>query len=289
MSGYIKLHRKCLDSAVFGDSDLWRFWCWCLLRASYKSRQVFMNGVVVDIEPGQFIMGRKSASEELRLSQQSIRTMLKNLEKLGNLTSQSTNRFTVVTLINWEVYQDDAEISTSQSTSNQPAANQQLTSNQPAANHKQEGKEGYNVRKEEDKYIVHPDGMNDNDLDQCRDLVEVSNDPGQLPGGLLRPSGCRLPMQQIRAQAELFLAWYERYPRKSGRKPAWEKWLRIRPLLTADDLPRLLSVLDMQCQSEQWQESSRLIPLPETYISKQRWDEQLVELPETRYGYGGDW
>lgn len=277
MSGYIKLHRKCLDSAVFGDSDLWRFWCWCLLKASYKSRQVFMNGVVVDIEPGQFIMGRKSASEELRLSQQSIRTMLKNLEKLGNLTSQSTNRFTVVTLINWEVYQDDAEISTSQSTSNQPAANQQLTSNQPAANHKQEGKEGYNVRKEEYisdiTYPPVPDG---------------TQPPSFLP---VEVKTDKRPRRDLQGQERLFEVFWAAYPRhrRKSKKDALKAWLNAKQPFSDSDVDQIVQILSVQSRSHDWtKDNGDYVPLPATWIRGERWNDEIADA-EVSYGFNGDW
>lgn len=61
------------------------------------------------------------------MSEQTIRTCLKNLEKLGNISIKSTNRFSVLTVCNWELYQEtDTEIN-QQVTSKSPASNQQVT------------------------------------------------------------------------------------------------------------------------------------------------------------------
>lgn len=136
--GYIKLHRKSFDSGLMQNPNLWTFFCYCLLKASHKDRKELINGSMVEIKAGQFIFGRKQASTDLRMSEQTIRTCLKKLEKYEILISQSTNRFSLVTLINWGLYQSDDEQLTSQLTNNQPATNQQLTSNQPTTNHRQE-------------------------------------------------------------------------------------------------------------------------------------------------------
>ena len=61
------------------------------------------------------------------MSEQTIRTCLKNLEQLGNISIKSTNRFSVLTVCNWELYQEtDTEIN-QQVTSKSPASNQQVT------------------------------------------------------------------------------------------------------------------------------------------------------------------
>jgi uncharacterized phage protein (TIGR02220 family) len=85
------------------------------------------------LEPGQFIFGRNAASKELRMSVQTIRTNLDSLRKRQNLTIKSTNKFSIITITNWDTYQHK-ENETNQQT------NHELTSNPPATNHKQEHK-----------------------------------------------------------------------------------------------------------------------------------------------------
>ena len=77
------------------------------------------------------------------------------MKKLKNLTIKSTNKFSIISIINWDTYQS-CDIATNHQTNQQP--NQQVTSNQPATNHKQEYKEHKNVKnkeiyKEKDKYL----------------------------------------------------------------------------------------------------------------------------------------
>ena len=88
----------------------------------------------VTLQPGQFIFGRKVASEECGLSEQTIRTCLVKLKNMKKLTIKPTNKFSVISVVNWGRYQTDNQASNQQT-------NQQLTNNQPTTNHKQEGKE----------------------------------------------------------------------------------------------------------------------------------------------------
>lgn len=98
-----------------------------LIKASYKPCRIGM----VDLDRGQFCSGRFKLSEALELSEQSVRTCLANLHELGMITSKSTNKYTVYTIVNYGQYQDiDDSINqqiNQQSTSSQPTTNQQLT------------------------------------------------------------------------------------------------------------------------------------------------------------------
>jgi hypothetical protein len=89
---------------------------------------------MIELQPGQFVFGRKRAAAELPLTEQTIRTCLKKLKKLQNLTIKSTNKFSIITIINWDTYQAINQQDNQQT-------NQHVTSSQPAANHKQECKE----------------------------------------------------------------------------------------------------------------------------------------------------
>lgn len=115
-----------------------------LFKANYKDSR--WEGV--EIKRGQFVTGRKALSEELNLSEQQIRTCLDKLSKTGYITIKSTNRYSIVTICNYEVWQDDTE------TSNQQA-NQQLTNNQPTTNQQlttiEERKEIEELKKENER------------------------------------------------------------------------------------------------------------------------------------------
>jgi len=126
--GYVKLWRKSIDDPFFKNSSIWHFWGYCLLKASHKTSDCFINGSFIKIGKGQFVFGRKIASVETGLSEQQIRTCLKHLEKSKNLTIHTTNRFSIISIINWDSYQDE------ECDINQPSK-QQSTSNQPAINH----------------------------------------------------------------------------------------------------------------------------------------------------------
>lgn len=142
MEGWIKIHRKLLESSVFAHAEYTHVWVWCLLKATHKPQKFPFNGKDIEIKEGEFITGRGKACKELHISQQSFRTVIDYLKSTNRITIRSTNRFSIISIVNWKQYQAE-----SNQENNQPA-NQQLTSQQPATNHIQEGKEQKNVKKE---------------------------------------------------------------------------------------------------------------------------------------------
>ena len=125
--GYVKFWRKALDAGWLKNHELWVFWSYCLLKASHKKYTVIVGCQRVDLLPGQFVMGRRKASEETGLTEREIRTCLALLKKWENVTSRTTNKFTVITVINWNAYQ-------SNKTANDQHNDQQATSGRPHTN-----------------------------------------------------------------------------------------------------------------------------------------------------------
>ena len=58
--GWICLHRKVRESAVFQDDGLFKLWCLCLLLANHRRGWVKVDGLAkpIQVERGQFITGR---------------------------------------------------------------------------------------------------------------------------------------------------------------------------------------------------------------------------------------
>ena len=136
--GYVKVWRKLLDSGLLRNGPAWQVFGYLMLKASHKDASFLMAGAAVNLLAGQAIIGRKKAADDLGLSEQNIRTALKLLEKLEIINQQPTNKYTIVSFVNWHTYQHcqptDNQQPNQQLTSNQPAANQQLTTSKEFKN-----------------------------------------------------------------------------------------------------------------------------------------------------------
>ncbi len=136
--GWIKLYRKFRTWQWYKKSEMVHLFIHMLLSANHKEKK--WQGVT--IQRGQLITGRKTLSEETGISQQTIRTCLRRLEESEEINQQSTSKFSLITVCNYDDYQslieDDQPATNQQVTSNQPATNQQLTTNKNVKNIKNE-------------------------------------------------------------------------------------------------------------------------------------------------------
>lgn len=143
MQGWIKLHRKFLKWEWYTDGNTFRIFLHLLLSANYEDTR--WRGL--ELKRGQTIIGRKTLSETLGISERAVRTSLDHLKSTNEVTIKSTNKYSIVTIEKWEEYQskeDEATIkSTSEVTSNRPATDQQPTT----------PKEDKKIRIEEDKNL----------------------------------------------------------------------------------------------------------------------------------------
>lgn len=79
------------------------------------------------IPRGSFVTSLDSLAKELGLTVQEVRTALKHLISTGELTSKSNNKYRIITVENYELYQQVNKQLNNPLTSNQQATNNQLT------------------------------------------------------------------------------------------------------------------------------------------------------------------
>lgn len=109
-NGCILLSRALLDSVVFQNEKWLKVWVWCLLRANFKEKSVpVKTGAgfsVVDVQRGQFIFGRNKNAKDLNMPPSTLWKVILKLEKLGNLNTQRNSHYTIITICNYDLYQD---------------------------------------------------------------------------------------------------------------------------------------------------------------------------------------
>lgn len=127
MKGYIKLDRKILNWGWFKEENMLKLWLYLLLTAQHQD--TYIKGVM--LKRGEVLFGRKQASKDTGISEQSIRTCINRLKSTNEITTKSTNKYTIITILKYDEYQNNNKKSTNKSTNkltnNQPTTNQQLT------------------------------------------------------------------------------------------------------------------------------------------------------------------
>lgn len=108
--GWICLHRQLIESRAFQNEGLLKVWIWCLLKANHERAWVTIKSgktiQEVEVLPGQFVFGRNSASKELKIPGSTIRNRMAKLKKMQNLDIKADSNYSIITIINWESYQD---------------------------------------------------------------------------------------------------------------------------------------------------------------------------------------
>lgn len=77
---------------------------------------------------------------------------------------------------------------------------------------------------------------------------------------------------------QMFDRWWSAYPKKHGKRAAWQEWFKLRPDKPTVD--RWLIVLEQQKRSREWlKEGGQFIPDPERYLKRGRYDDTVIERP----------
>ena len=135
MNGWIKLHRSLMEWTWYHDHKTLKLFIHFLLKANIKDNE--WQGI--NIKRGSFVTSRKNLAEETKMTEREVRTSISRLEKTGEITKKTTNKYTVITLVKYEDYQDSEE----KTTSKRPANDQQTTTTKERKNNKK--KKNYSV------------------------------------------------------------------------------------------------------------------------------------------------
>ena len=122
-NGFIILDRKMINWGWYQDINTKTLFLHCLFKANWKEGE-FQK---IKIPRGSFITSLSKLSEETCLSVSNVRTSLKHLISTNEITSKSYSKFRVITINNYDNYQDLNKYLNKQLTSNSQATNKQLT------------------------------------------------------------------------------------------------------------------------------------------------------------------
>ena len=172
MAGWIKLHRKTLDSKVFQNEKLLKTFVWCLLKASHKEYELFHGRQKISLRPGQFITGRKKAGEELDMPPSTAWFYLNLLKADSTIDIKSNNKYSLITIINWDLYQSDGDNFNSNLDSN--LDNKRTTNGQQTDTYKNDKNDKkdliYVLTADENKFLDTLATIENYPLDRKRDL-----------------------------------------------------------------------------------------------------------------------
>jgi len=152
--GWIKIYRCLTEKAIWTCStpEHCKILITLLMMANSDKKQWVWQGKQFEANPGQFVTSADSIIKKCGkgITRQNVRSALTKFEKLDFLTYETTKTGMLITIVNWEVYQDKSaptnQESNQEPTNRQPTGNQQATTNKNNKNNKKDKKDINNAR-----------------------------------------------------------------------------------------------------------------------------------------------
>ena len=113
--GWIKIHRKMKEWEWYSDINTFRLFMHVLLSAEYTQKKI--KGIVV--ERGQMLTSLSALSEETGLSVKQIRLCLNRLKTTNEVATRTTNKYTLLSIVNYGKYQIKDESGASKKTNSE--------------------------------------------------------------------------------------------------------------------------------------------------------------------------
>ena len=107
MSGWIKLHRGIFDHWIASDPDYLSVWLRMLTEANFEDKKHLFNGSLLEIKRGQIIFGLEAWSAKTGVTIAKLRKLLEMLENDKMINRQKTNKYSLISIVNYALYQDD--------------------------------------------------------------------------------------------------------------------------------------------------------------------------------------
>lgn len=108
MIGWIKLHRKILDSELWNHSEPFGVrdaWIDLLLLANHADKRILFDGEPYTVKCGQRMTSIRKLSQRWKWSKERVARYLKTLETEGMITRVRHRNGTLLTIVNYGKYQ----------------------------------------------------------------------------------------------------------------------------------------------------------------------------------------
>ena len=251
-SGWVKLYRDLLGTGMMQNPKLFTFFAYCLLKASHQEHVQVVGFRSIILRPGQFVFGRKVAAQDLNMTESSIRYCLDSLQTSGKIAIKTTNKYSIITLLDWALNQGGAAEDNQQNS-------QQMANNPPTSSHKQECEEGGERKR---KSPSHSD----------EEGSGVEND--ERSRSYLTKRGRKLRDQSL---ADFHTFW-EKFDYKRGKADAADAWLDE---YSVDLFPAIIAGAEREARRRpDLQAKGRTPKMAQGWLSGRRWEDCLEADPQ---------
>lgn len=198
MNGWICLHRKILEWEWYEDINTTRLFTHLLLKANYKEN----NWRGVTIKRGQLVTSVAHLVTETGLSVSQVRTCINKLKSTKEITSEPTNKFTLITLVNYRDYQDEVPMNDKQENTQdgKRVTNESQSDDNQIATNNNNNKDNKDNKEQQQLQPEGPEGVGAED-DELPDITILVNSFEKNYGKVITP-----------AEGERLKDWLEDFP-----------------------------------------------------------------------------
>ena len=251
MEGWIKIHRKILEWEWYKDNNTKILFLHLLLTANHKEKK--WQGIT--ILRGQKLTSLQHLAEETNLTIQQTRTSLNKLKLTNEITIETTNKNTLITIEKYSDYQDKDEENNIQNNTqnNNQITNEQQTNNKQITTNKN------------DKNI-----KNDKNEKNIRNIKEKN---------IKKENETEIQVMDI--WEKQFEDFYKQYPRKVKKQDV-KKWFnKNKP--SKELFNKIINSLNEFKKSKDWtKDNGQYIPHPTSWLNQKRWeDENIIQKSNT--------
>ncbi len=143
VQGWIKLHRKIKKHWIWGNPFYLQLWIDFLMRANHEGSKILIGSDFIEVNRGTFITSQLKLAKEYMCSRKRINTFLNLLEKDQMIDFQGNSKFTMITICNYDSYQDRRTIEEHQKNNNGTALEHHGNTDKNVKNDKKNTNDGW--------------------------------------------------------------------------------------------------------------------------------------------------
>lgn len=248
-----------------------------------------IGNTLVELHPGQLVTGRSQLAAYVGLTERSVRTCLNLLKSTNRVTSKTTNKYSIISITNYERYQG---LNFENDQQNDQQSDQQIQSDQQNDQQKQ-----YNLFNDftvlpNQKFCERPANRPTNNQDKRKKEIEKEEiekerkyskkekDKEEKDKEKKKTFALFSPNQLI-----LFKKFWEAYPKKRSKGQAEKTWKKINPDEQLVEI--MIFTIERAKTSDDWlQDDGKFIPHPSTWLNAKGWEDE--EMPKINNSYD-DW
>lgn len=107
--GYIYLHRKLLDNFLWESKEKFdkrSAWIDMLLMANHADKEMMFDSQMIVIHRGQYLTSQSKMAQRWGWNRKTVKKFLDTLKQSGMIQYDTTERSTLVTILQYAIYQD---------------------------------------------------------------------------------------------------------------------------------------------------------------------------------------